>query len=102
MSVASTTRSVLLFLDTIQNDLHKHVGCWPTHDILLLCLQRFQEENEFRAGIDDARGRRRAAGSTTNQQTQAQTLARDEQVAAERLKLAALAYVRCLQQLLQV
>lgn len=69
---------------------------------LLLLLQVFQEETEFRAGIDDTRGRRRAANSSTNQQTQATLLAREEQQAAQQLQTAALAYVRCLQQLLQV
>lgn len=61
----------------------------------------FQEETEFRAGIDDTRGRRRAANSSTNQHTQATLLARKEEQAAQQLQTAALAYVRCLQQLLQ-
>lgn len=65
--------------------------------------QTFEEEAEFRAGIDDTRGKRRAAGpSSAGQQSQATLLAREEARAAQQLQTAALAYVRCLQQLLQV
>jgi len=65
-------------------------------------LQTFQEEAEFQAGIDDTRGKRRAAGSSTaGQQSQATLLAREEELAAQQLQDAALAYVRCLQHLLQ-
>jgi hypothetical protein len=66
------------------------------------CWQVFEEEAEFRAGIDDTRGKRKAANSSVVQHTQATQLAQVEQQAAQKLQTAALAYVCCLQQLLQV
>jgi hypothetical protein len=69
----------------------------------MLRSQTFEEEAEFRAGIDDTRGKRKAEGqSSAAQPSQATLLAREEERAAQQLQTAALAYVRCLQQLLQV
>jgi hypothetical protein len=67
-------------------------------------LQVFQEETEFQQGIDDVRGRRRAAGAAgaSQQLSQAAMIAQQEQQAALQLKDAALLYARCLQQLLKV
>jgi hypothetical protein len=64
----------------------------------------FQEETEFQQGIDDVRGRRRAAGAAgaSQQPSQAAMIAQQEQQAATQLKDAALLYARCLQHLLQV
>jgi hypothetical protein len=67
-------------------------------------LQVFQEETEFQQGIDDVRGRRRAAGAAgaSQQLSQAAMIAQQEQQAATQLKDAALLYARCLQHLLKV
>lgn len=67
-------------------------------------VQGLQEETEFQQGIDDVRGRRAAAGSSSarNQLSQAAQIAREEQQAAQQLKDATLLYVRSLQQLLKV
>jgi hypothetical protein len=69
-----------------------------------LSLQVFQEETEFQQGIDDVRGRRRAAGATgaSQQPSQAAMIAQQEHQAGQQLKDAALLYARCLQHLLKV
>ncbi|KAF6256555.1 hypothetical protein COO60DRAFT_1657430 [Scenedesmus sp. NREL 46B-D3] len=56
--------------------------------------QVFQEETEFQQGIDDVRGRRRAAGAAgaSQQPSQAAMLAQQEQRAATQLKDAAMLY----------
>lgn len=66
--------------------------------------QTFQEEVEFQQGIDDVRGRRRAAGSApaSVQPSQAALIAQQERAAAAQLADAALLYARCLQRLIQV
>lgn len=75
----------------------------PPYTLSTTNTQTFQEEAEYQAGIDDTRGKRRAAGSSgVGQQSQATLLAREEELATQQLQTAALAYVRCLQQLLKV
>lgn len=74
--------------------------CFPAHP----ATQTYQEETEFQQGIDDARGRRRAAGSAAGSQvlSQAAIIAQQEKQSAKQLKDAALLYARCLQHLLKV
>jgi len=66
--------------------------------------RRFQPRTEFQQGIDDIRGKRRAAGSTAagQQLSQAAVLAQEEQQAEQQLQEAAMLYARCLQHLLKV
>jgi hypothetical protein len=88
-----------------QRLLHMHTF-QTQNDKESLCMypQVFQEETEFQQGIDDVRGRRRAAGSVgaSQQPSQAAMIAQQEQQAAQQLKDAALLYARCLQHLLKV
>jgi hypothetical protein len=66
--------------------------------------QTVQQETEFQQGIDDIRGKRRAAGSTAagQQLSQAAVLAQEEQQAEQQIQEAAMLYARCLQHLLKV
>lgn len=60
------------------------------------------EEVEYQQGITDVRGRRALRATTTRQQDTAAELQLQEVVAKANIKAAALLYVQCLQQLLQV
>jgi hypothetical protein len=99
--VRASARQAVVGLHAVEHSthMHHHPHARRTHN-----TQTYQEEAEYQQGIDDARGRRRAAGQTAGAaaQSQAALLAREEAQAAKQFQDAALTYCRALQHLLRV